>query len=71
VFCYYQEAPEPGAIESMELVNFMCHKYLKMNFGSKINFVIGHNGSKCRKCQTAMVVLSLMMVWYQVERVLS
>lgn len=24
----------------------MCHKYLKMSFGSKINFVIGHNGSK-------------------------
>ncbi|KAI9284702.1 hypothetical protein BC943DRAFT_307252 [Umbelopsis sp. AD052] len=34
-----------GTIESMELVNFMCHKYLKMDFGSKINFVIGHNGS--------------------------
>ncbi|CAO3671505.1 unnamed protein product [Umbelopsis ramanniana] len=34
-----------GKIESMELVNFMCHKYLKMDFGSKINFVIGHNGS--------------------------
>jgi hypothetical protein len=28
-----------------------------MNFGSKINFVIGHNGSKCKKCQTTMVVL--------------
>jgi hypothetical protein len=24
----------------------MCHKYLKMDFGSKINFVIGHNGSE-------------------------
>ncbi|KAK9468106.1 P-loop containing nucleoside triphosphate hydrolase protein [Lipomyces arxii] len=34
-----------GIIKSVELVNFMCHKYLKLDFGPKINFVIGHNGS--------------------------
>ncbi|KAK9693598.1 Structural maintenance of chromosomes protein 6, partial [Basidiobolus ranarum] len=34
-----------GVIESIELVNFMCHRYLKVNLGPKINFIIGHNGS--------------------------
>ncbi|CAI2162914.1 7525_t:CDS:10 [Funneliformis geosporum] len=36
---------ESGVIESIELVNFMCHKFLKVPFGPKINFIIGHNGS--------------------------
>ncbi|CAG8590107.1 10002_t:CDS:10 [Acaulospora morrowiae] len=36
---------ESGVIESIELVNFMCHKFLKVAFGPKINFIIGHNGS--------------------------
>ncbi|KAG9290012.1 hypothetical protein G9A89_010318 [Geosiphon pyriformis] len=36
---------ESGVMESIELVNFMCHKFLKVNFGPKINFIIGHNGS--------------------------
>ncbi|CAG8444247.1 9168_t:CDS:10 [Diversispora eburnea] len=36
---------ESGVIEYIELVHFMCHKFLKVNFGPKINFIIGHNGS--------------------------
>ncbi|KAI8335915.1 P-loop containing nucleoside triphosphate hydrolase protein [Chlamydoabsidia padenii] len=32
----------------------MCHKYLKMDFGPKINFVIGHNGSNA--ILTALIV---------------
>ncbi|CAG8528519.1 9863_t:CDS:10 [Gigaspora rosea] len=36
---------ESSVIESIELVDFMCHKFLKVNFGPKINFIIGHNGS--------------------------
>ncbi|CAG8528894.1 39994_t:CDS:10 [Gigaspora margarita] len=35
---------ESSVIESIELVDFMCHKFLKVNFGPKINFIIGHNG---------------------------
>ncbi|GES91454.1 P-loop containing nucleoside triphosphate hydrolase protein [Rhizophagus clarus] len=36
---------EAAVIESIELVHFMCHKFLKVSFGPKINFIIGHNGS--------------------------
>ncbi|GLB38155.1 putative P-loop containing nucleoside triphosphate hydrolase protein [Lyophyllum shimeji] len=36
---------EYGIIERIELVNFMCHKYLTFDFGPQINFIIGHNGS--------------------------
>ncbi|RUP50873.1 hypothetical protein BC936DRAFT_137276, partial [Jimgerdemannia flammicorona] len=42
----YGEAAESGVIERIELTNFMCHKYLKVPFGPKLNFVIGHNGSE-------------------------
>ena len=28
------------------LQNFMCHKYLDVNFGPNVNFIIGKNGSK-------------------------
>ncbi|CAO3596582.1 unnamed protein product [Absidia cylindrospora] len=34
----------------------MCHKYLKMDFGPKINFVIGHNGSGKSAILTALIV---------------
>ncbi|KAI0269879.1 P-loop containing nucleoside triphosphate hydrolase protein [Gloeopeniophorella convolvens] len=34
-----------GIIESIEMHQFMCHKYLTFKFGPQINFVIGHNGS--------------------------
>ncbi|KAJ2957925.1 hypothetical protein NQZ79_g6440 [Umbelopsis isabellina] len=47
---------ETGTIGAMELVNFMCHKYLKMDFGSKINFVIGHNGSGKSAILTGLTV---------------
>ncbi|KAG2177018.1 hypothetical protein INT43_007672, partial [Umbelopsis isabellina] len=47
---------DTGTIGAMELVNFMCHKYLKMDFGSKINFVIGHNGSGKSAILTGLTV---------------
>ncbi|GAB5592606.1 Structural maintenance of chromosomes protein 6 [Umbelopsis nana] len=50
------EESDYGTVESMELVNFMCHKYLKMSFGSKINFVIGHNGSGKSAILTGLTV---------------
>ena len=34
-----------GIIQSIVLINFMCHRKLQVNFGPHINFVIGHNGS--------------------------
>ncbi|KAG6820629.1 hypothetical protein H0H93_014232 [Arthromyces matolae] len=36
---------EHGIIERVEMVNFMCHTFLKFEFGPQINFIIGHNGS--------------------------
>ncbi|KAF8073492.1 hypothetical protein FPV67DRAFT_1576115 [Lyophyllum atratum] len=36
---------EHGIIERIEMVNFMCHAFLKFEFGPQINFIIGHNGS--------------------------
>ncbi|RDB15621.1 Structural maintenance of chromosomes protein 6 [Hypsizygus marmoreus] len=36
---------EFGIIESIEMLNFMCHKFLTFEFGPQINFIIGHNGS--------------------------
>lgn len=36
---------EHGIIESIEMHQFMCHKYLTFDFGPQINFIIGHNGS--------------------------
>lgn len=30
-----------GIIERVEMIDFMCHAYLKFNFGPQINFIIG------------------------------
>ncbi|KAK9370828.1 P-loop containing nucleoside triphosphate hydrolase protein [Lipomyces kononenkoae] len=45
-----------GIIKSVELVNFMCHKFLKIDFGPQINFVIGHNGSGKSAILTAITI---------------
>ncbi|KTW27665.1 hypothetical protein T552_04144 [Pneumocystis carinii B80] len=47
---------EAGIIKSVELVNFMCHKYLKVDLCSNINFLIGHNGSGKSAILTAITV---------------
>ncbi|KAJ4482308.1 P-loop containing nucleoside triphosphate hydrolase protein [Lentinula aciculospora] len=36
---------EHGIIESIEMCQFMCHRFLSFQFGPQINFIIGHNGS--------------------------
>lgn len=32
-----------GIIERVEMIDFMCHAYLKFNFGPQINFIIGND----------------------------
>ncbi|OBZ83040.1 Structural maintenance of chromosomes protein 6 [Choanephora cucurbitarum] len=47
---------EAGTIARVEVVNFMCHKYLKIDFGPKINFVVGYNGSGKSAILTAITL---------------
>lgn len=47
---------DAGTIARVEVVNFMCHKYLKIDLGPKINFVIGHNGSGKSAILTAITI---------------
>ncbi|KAJ3116398.1 Structural maintenance of chromosomes protein 6 [Phlyctochytrium bullatum] len=45
-----------GTIESIELVNFMCHAHFKVQFNSHINFITGHNGSGKSAILTALTL---------------
>ncbi|KAI1318533.1 Structural maintenance of chromosomes protein 6 [Mortierella claussenii] len=47
---------EMGVIELIEMFDFMCHRHLKVPFGPKINFIIGHNGSGKSAILTAIMV---------------
>ncbi|KAG0215890.1 Structural maintenance of chromosomes protein 6 [Mortierella sp. NVP41] len=47
---------EMGVIEVIEMYDFMCHRHLKVPFGPKINFIIGHNGSGKSAILTAIMV---------------
>ncbi|KAK7690317.1 hypothetical protein QCA50_006974 [Cerrena zonata] len=47
---------EMGIIESLEMHQFMCHKYLTFKFGPQINFIIGHNGSGKSAVLSALTV---------------
>jgi len=42
---FVQSIGDLGIIEYIEMHQFMCHKYLKFNFGPQINFIIGLTGS--------------------------
>lgn len=35
-----------GHIREILLKNFMCHKHFHLQFGPRINFIVGQNGSK-------------------------
>lgn len=39
--CVCQGVASMGIIERVEMVDFMCHSFLKFNFGPQINFIIG------------------------------
>jgi len=34
-----------GIIDSVEVINFMCHSHFLLEFGPHINFITGPNGS--------------------------
>ena len=36
---------EAGHLQAISLQNFMCHEHFTLEFGPRINFVIGPNGS--------------------------
>lgn len=46
---------QPGFIRSVECINFMCHKNLKVNVGSGITFVSGQNGHGKSAILTALI----------------
>jgi hypothetical protein len=37
---------DAGVIKSVTLTDFMCHRHLTAEFGEKMNFLVGHNGSE-------------------------
>ncbi|KAI9340178.1 hypothetical protein DFJ73DRAFT_559887 [Zopfochytrium polystomum] len=45
-----------GTVESIELVNFMCHRFLQVNLIGEINFVVGQNGSGKSAILTGLTV---------------
>ncbi|KAI5309994.1 Structural maintenance of chromosomes protein 6 [Ascosphaera atra] len=47
---------ENGILESVECVNFMCHKHFSVELGPLINFIVGKNGSGKSAILTAITL---------------
>ncbi|WVR06445.1 hypothetical protein IAU60_003476 [Kwoniella sp. DSM 27419] len=47
---------ESGVIKSISLIDFMCHRHVTVDFGPKMNFLVGHNGSGKSAILTAIAV---------------
>ncbi|KAJ2492563.1 Structural maintenance of chromosomes protein 6 [Coemansia sp. RSA 2050] len=48
--------PEIGIVESIEIVDFMCHERATVNLCSKVNFITGQNGSGKSAILTALII---------------
>nr|XP_019012868.1 uncharacterized protein I206_02364 [Kwoniella pini CBS 10737]OCF51649.1 hypothetical protein I206_02364 [Kwoniella pini CBS 10737] len=53
---YIGATSEAGILKSINLVDFMCHRHLTVEFGPKMNFLVGHNGSGKSAVLTAIAV---------------
>ncbi|EAL21177.1 hypothetical protein CNBD2340 [Cryptococcus deneoformans B-3501A] len=53
---YVGSASSAGIIKSISLIDFMCHRHLTVDFGPRMNFVVGHNGSGKSAVLTAIAV---------------
>ncbi|KAJ9476428.1 Structural maintenance of chromosomes protein 6 [Pseudozyma hubeiensis] len=51
-----QGTAQSGIVEKIELRNFMCHANFTIQFGAKLNFVMGRNGSGKSTILTALMV---------------
>nr|XP_019004110.1 uncharacterized protein I203_03268 [Kwoniella mangroviensis CBS 8507]OCF67571.1 hypothetical protein I203_03268 [Kwoniella mangroviensis CBS 8507] len=47
---------EGGVLKSINLVDFMCHRHLTVDFGPRMNFLVGHNGSGKSAVLTAIAI---------------
>ncbi|KIS72332.1 DNA repair protein SMC6 [Mycosarcoma maydis] len=47
---------QSGIVEKIELRNFMCHANFSIQFGPKLNFVMGRNGSGKSTILTALMI---------------
>jgi len=57
--CYSppQAIPKAGVIKSVQVIDFMNHRNWEYkNFGAKINFIVGHNGSGKSAVLTAIAI---------------
>ncbi|KAJ2084764.1 Structural maintenance of chromosomes protein 6, partial [Coemansia sp. S142-1] len=48
--------PEIGIVESIEIVDFMCHEKATVNLCPKVNFITGQNGSGKSAILTALII---------------
>ncbi|KAJ2747378.1 Structural maintenance of chromosomes protein 6 [Coemansia sp. BCRC 34301] len=48
--------PEIGIVESVEIVDFMCHEKATVNLCPKVNFITGQNGSGKSAILTALII---------------
>ncbi|WRT67894.1 uncharacterized protein IL334_004868 [Kwoniella shivajii] len=53
---YIGATSKAGVLKSMNLVDFMCHRHLSVDFEPKMNFLVGHNGSGKSALLTAIAV---------------
>nr|XP_019045507.1 hypothetical protein I302_05897 [Kwoniella bestiolae CBS 10118]OCF24437.1 hypothetical protein I302_05897 [Kwoniella bestiolae CBS 10118] len=53
---YVGATSEGGVLKSINLVDFMCHRHLTVEFGHRMNFLVGHNGSGKSAVLTAIAI---------------